>query len=270
MYLALVVGLTWLFWIPAGLLPEAEPDPLVMLLHDLGGLMPIVIALVLLDRREPPGAGRDFWRRLFDVRRIGVRWGLVTLLVVPVLLLAAVGLDRLLGGQGALPEEAAHFAEAPLALLPFAAYIFFFGPLPEELGWRGFALDRLQRRNSALVASLILGAVWTLWHLPLFWVKGSWQHSLGLGTPAFWLFMLDKVPMSIVMTWVYNNTRRSTLTAVFIHFAVNFAGELYALSLRATIVSVALWWGLAILVTAGWGPRNLTRTAATGPGAVDL
>ena len=52
----------------------------------------------------------------------------------------------------------------------------------EELGWRGYVLDRLQEKRSALVSSLILGVVWSLWHLPLFFVQGSYQAGLGVGT----------------------------------------------------------------------------------------
>lgn len=77
--------------------------------------------------------------------------------------------------------------------LRVAASVFwlFFGPAPEELGWRGYALDGLQARMNALFASLILGVVWSLWHLPLFFIKGTWQaEQVGLGTQRFWLFML--------------------------------------------------------------------------------
>jgi membrane protease YdiL (CAAX protease family) len=91
----------------------------------------------------------------------------------------------------------------------------FFGPVPEELGWRGCALDRLQERDSALISSLIIGGTWALWHLPLFFIAGTYQHGLGVGTPAFWLFMVTKFPDSILMTWIYNNTRRSTSLPFF-------------------------------------------------------
>lgn len=64
-------------------------------------------------------------------------------------------------------------------------FTFWFGPLPEELGWRGFALDRLQRRTTALRASLILGTLWALWHLPLFYMPGTYQAGLGAGTARF-------------------------------------------------------------------------------------
>jgi membrane protease YdiL (CAAX protease family) len=88
----------------------------------------------------------------------------------------------------------------PFGIVRFAMFTLVFGPLPEELAWRGYALDRLQMRWNALMSSLMLEGVWTVWHLPLFFIKGSYQHGLGVGTLGFWLFMMDKVPQSIIMT----------------------------------------------------------------------
>ena len=134
-----------------------------------------------------------------------------------------------------------------------------FGPLPEEMAWRGYVLDGLQARWNALIASLILGIAWTLWHLPLFLIEGSYQYGLGIGTPQFWLFVLGMVPQSILMTWIYNNNRRSTVTAVLFHFMINFVGELLALSLRAETIYVASWWIAALLVIAIWKPQRFVR-----------
>ena len=121
------------------------------------------------------------------------------------------------------------------------------------MAWRGYALDGLQRKWNAQTSSLIVGVVWTLWHLPLFFIEGSYQNGLGVGTLAFWLFMMDKVPQSVVMTWIYNNNERSTLSAVLLHFMVNFVGELFDLSPRAEILYIALWFVAAIVVVTVWG-----------------
>ena len=257
LYLTLVVGLTWLCWIPAALLPSAEMDRTVLVLQYLGGLMPFLVAVVLLYLHEPPTAIPNYWQRLVEVRRIGPIWALVALLVVPAITLMSVTVDRMLGGLGAVPDELARVTGGLGGWLTFTAFIFIFSPLPEELGWRGFVLDRLQQERGPLASGVILGAVWTLWHLPLFWIKGSYQHSLGIGTPLFWLFMLEKIPQSVIMTWIYNNTRRSTLAAVIVHFAVNLIGELYALTLRAESLYMALWWVLALGVSWGGGPLRL-------------
>lgn len=181
------------------------------------------------------------------------------LLTAPLLTALGVVIDLVLGGTGAEPEAVSNIVLAPLSLIPFAVFILLFGPLPEEMAWRGYALDGLQARWNALVSSLILGVVWTLWHLPLFWIEGSYQHGLGTGTPQFWLYMLDKLPLSILMTWLYNNNRRSTLSAVLFHFMVNFVGEFIGLSFRAEAITIASWWIAALFVIAAWKPQRFVR-----------
>ncbi|MGD2205693.1 MAG: CPBP family intramembrane metalloprotease, partial [Anaerolineae bacterium] len=151
------------------------------------------------------------------------------------------------------------FLDQPLGILPFAIFILFFGPVPEELGWRGYALDRLQMKWSALGSSLVLGVVWALWHLPLFFVDGTYQNNLGVGTLSFWIFMLEVIPKSILITWIYNNNRRSTLSAVLLHFTDNFIGELFELAERAEFYQFMLWIAAAIVVTVVWGSKTLTH-----------
>jgi membrane protease YdiL (CAAX protease family) len=201
----------------------------------------------------------DFWRRAIDLKRIGIRWYAVVLLSVPVLTALGALVDKLLGGGGLKLEAAERFVQQPLMFLPFALFALVFGPLPEELAWRGYALDGLQAKRKALTSSLVLGAAWTVWHLPLFFIPGSYQHSLGLGTGQFWLYMMDKVPLSILMTWVYNNNRQSTLSAILFHFMVNLVGELFDLTLRAEAIYIALWIIAAIGVTVLWGPERLAH-----------
>jgi membrane protease YdiL (CAAX protease family) len=241
------------------LLSEAEPSTPVAVFHYTGGLIPPLIAVLLIYVRHTPEERRDYWQRVIGFKRIGVKWYAVILLTAPTLAGLGALLDVVAGGIGAVPEAAAHFTSHPLAVIPFAIFMLLFGPLPEELAWRGYALELLQKRWGALASSLFLGAVWTVWHIPLFFIPGSYQHGLGLGTLGVWLFMADKIPQSVLMTWVYNNNRRSTLSAVLFHFSVNFVGELFELTARAELFYIVFWILVAIAVTIFWGPQNLVR-----------
>jgi len=98
-----------------------------------------------------------------------------------------------------------------------------------------------------------------VWHLPLFFIQGSYQYGLGLGMAQFWLYTMDKVPQSILMTWIYNNNRQSTLSAILVHFMVNLIGELFGLTLRAEALYSTLWIVVAIGVTILWGPERLAH-----------
>lgn len=95
----------------------------------------------------------------------------------------------------------------------------FSGPLSEEAGWRGFALPRLQARYNALVSSLILGTIWCLWHIPLFFVPGSSQQGI-----PFPIYLLLVVTLGIYFTWLYNNTQGSLIITVLAHFSFNISG----------------------------------------------
>ena len=258
LFFALTYGWTWLFWIPAALIGQEASTP-VMLLRYLGGIGPVVAAIILAYIAQSKEGRRDYWQRVIDFRRINVKWYAVVFLAVPLLTAIAALLDLLLGGSGIQLEAMSGFVSCPWAILPFVAFILLFGPLPEELGWRGYALDRLQIKWSALSASLVLGTVWSLWHLPLFFIEGTYQNELGLGTLSFWMFLIDMVPKAILYTWVYNNTRRSILSAVLLHFMVNFMGELFGLSDRAELYQVLLWVAAAMTITIIWGPKTLTR-----------
>jgi membrane protease YdiL (CAAX protease family) len=250
---------SWLFWIIGVLLYESEPTTPVLVFHYIGGVIPPLMAILLIYWRHTPEEQREYWQRAIGFKRIGIKWYAVIFLTAPALAGLSVLLDVVAGGKGAVPEAAARFASNPLAIVPFAIFMLLFGPLPEELAWRGYALDQLQKRWSALSSSLFLGAMWTIWHIPLFFIPGSYQQGLGLGTLNFWLFMVDKIPLSILMTWVYNNNRRSTLSAVLFHFSVNFVGELFELTPRANLFYIILWILVAIAVTIYWGPQNLVR-----------
>jgi membrane protease YdiL (CAAX protease family) len=130
---------------------------------------------------------RDYWRRLVSPSRIAPVWAAVIALPVPTLTGLSALVDRLLGGTGLQLEAAASLLQRPLAILPFLAFVLLFGPLPEEMGWRGYALHV---EWTALASSLRVGLAWALWHLPLFLIEGTYQHGLGLGTGRFWAFMV--------------------------------------------------------------------------------
>jgi membrane protease YdiL (CAAX protease family) len=255
-FFVLVFSLSWGLWIPAAILSTKGATLPTRLLHYAGGLMPIAVTVALIYLRQTSDFQRDFWQRAIEFKRIGIRWYVVILLTVPILTALGAMVDVLFGGKGLRLEAAERFVQQPLMFLPFALFMLVFGPLPEELAWRGYVLDGLQARWNALISSLILGVAWTVWHLPLFFIQGSYQYGLGLGTVQFWLFMVDKVPQSVVMTWIYNNNRRSTLSAILVHFMVNLVGELFGLTLRAEAIYILLWIIVAIGVTVSWMERT--------------
>jgi membrane protease YdiL (CAAX protease family) len=108
-----------------------------------------------------------------------------------------------------------------LSLPGIIIFQFFSGPFSEETGWRGFALPRLQAKYNALVSSLILGVIWTFWHLPLFFLTGATQ--MGIPLPIYLFLVLT---ITIYLTWLYNNTRGSLIITILAHFTYNLASTL--------------------------------------------
>jgi membrane protease YdiL (CAAX protease family) len=258
-YFAATYAWTYLFWL-AAILTGANMETgqgIVLLL--LGLIGPMVTGIAFTYLTKDAQGRRSYWMRIIDVRRIPAVWYGVVFLLAPVLNLLAALLDRNTGGSGATWGEAAqNVLNNPLSIvfsLMFATVI----PFIEELGWRGYSLDRLQEKHNALVSSLILGVVWSLWHLPLFFVPGSYQNGLGLGTLASWLFFLGIIPLNLVFTWIYNNTSRSILAVILFHAMVNFSGEVIALSERADTIATLLWFAAATGIVLVWGPATFRR-----------
>jgi len=120
--------------------------------------------------------------------------------------------------------------------------------LLEEFGWRGLALPLLQRRWNALTASVLLGLVWGVWHLPLMVANGE--------PPIPYLLLI--VPQTVLMTWVVNSTRGSMLLAMLFHAGLATAlTTLYPGS--QSMVEIALSWLVAAAVLVRYGPRDLAR-----------
>jgi len=161
--------------------------------------------------------GRSGLRRLLSRLtdwRVDARWYLLAVLAIP---LIQVMITAVLVDAGALR------ALTPAALVSYpAAYAghFVFGPLFEETGWRGFALPRMQHRFGPMRSSLLLGLLWGGWHfllyLPAWFSDGSAAGAAGLLS-----FVVFTTAISVVFTWLCNNTRASLLLAMLLHGSIN-------------------------------------------------
>src|SRR5919112_950190 len=213
---------------------------------------PIITFVVLAITQGKSGIGA-LLRRM--VRwRVGLRWYAVALLLPVGIALAATALNVLLGARA---PSAADLGGWTGLFSTFAVVLLTpgIGGTWEEPGWRGFPLPSLQAGRSALVASLILGAVWALWPLPL----------LAIGQMGGWDIVII-MAWTLVLTWVYNGTGGSVLIVMLFHAMFNtvslsFISPMFsgADSVRQSWLLAAVWCAVAVAVVVWAGPKHLSR-----------
>ena len=146
-----------------------------------------------------------------------------------------------------------------LSSLVIAVTILFIGGGLEEFGWRGYALDRMQTGNNAVIASLVLGFFWGLWHLPLFFMQGTTQAEAAI---PIWEFILQIMVLSVLFTWLYNNTGGSLLVAILFHTIGNTTAALlppYFTSELGRWIYFGFLLIAAVVVILIWDHRTLNR-----------
>ncbi len=149
------------------------------------------------------------------------------------------------------------YATSLVMFVPLLFIIFFTGgPLGEEYGWRGYALDRLQSRWNALTSSIILGLIWGLWHLPLHFIPGTTQQAV-----PFYQNLIILTLSSIIYTWLHNNTGRSIAVALLIHLAANMSGAFipYWVSDYGRWISFFITLIAIILILIIYKPKKLKK-----------
>jgi len=205
----LTLAISW----PMGLLPP-------------GVSIAAIAAAALIDGRSGVGA---LLRRV-TVWRVGVRWYLIALLGPVALLAVAASVNVLAGAQVATEGPLVDWLELG-QLFGFQVVGVIAGAW-EELGWRGFALPRLLKRLSPLVASLAVGVLWAVWHLPLF-MSGDlpWADAAAL------------VVLSVLFTAVFVRTKQSVLIAFLMHAALNAAGGIAVLLFEGSD-RVQMYWSM--------------------------
>lgn len=254
-FFGITFAFSWLVWLPSIVIPNF-PIP-GKGLELIGALGPAVAALYLTWRTE----GNAGLKRII-ANAFGAKCTWSFLFWASMMLLGLHAAARVFYGFFTTNLPASEMLTSPIALIPLFIVMFLLGGgLDEEIGWRGYALDRLQTTYSALVASLLLGVIWIVWHLPVFFLQGTNQSFI-----PFWLFTLSVIPLGVMMTWVYNNTNKSIFAAAFFHTVGNLAHELFRVmptesspALTGFVIMTVLYYLAAIVVTVVFGAKTLRK-----------
>lgn len=251
--LATALGAAPLALVAAGLLPAS--------FNQLGALSASAAGITLAAIDGGKKSVRDLLGRVL-IWRVNAGWWLFVLLFPAVLTVGSLYL------AGALSGKAASLAGVgPLySLVPLLLFLIVFAGLGEEFGWRGFAVPRVQVRHSALVTSLGIGILHSLWHTPLFFIEGVSQHEIAqqIGfLPALLGYTVLVTAGAVQSTWIFNNSKGSVLLVAVYHGALN-AWNGYIDIYRGQMAGIYTYTGLMALVSIAivlvFGAEHLSRT----------
>jgi membrane protease YdiL (CAAX protease family) len=246
--LVLFFGLTYILsWAPS----LFEP-------HSLNAFGPLVSALALLGILSGWHGVRDFLRRLVQWR-VGLKWYALVLLLPLLVVGTTLALGQLLGAQVGMTRPVPPAGDTIATVIFILLYI----GLGEEPAWRGFALPRLMVGRTALAATLFLGLLHALWHLPLAGVEYNVQNFVP------WLIMV--MSGAVVYTWIYQHTQGNLLLPILLHTSVNVSAKylFFPMFGEADILLAwwllgALWFVVAVIVVLVTGPNLVRRDAPAG------
>jgi membrane protease YdiL (CAAX protease family) len=263
----LAFAISWAIWIPGVIrYLQMQPTglPLDWLVQALAGAYGPGIAALIVTAVIGGWAGVKALLSRFLIWRVNGLWVLAALLGMIPLQLIVVGLYALTGGALQSPDynQVLFLPVAILAALPF-------GPLGEEPGWRGFALPRFLEQRPALTSGAIVGALRTAWHIPLFLVSGAALPQVTFGWDLPIGYLLATVATSILMTWVYQNTKGSLLLMVLFHAGVNSVPAFVTTLLIGTVppgsirdlfwLSIIVQWAAVLVIAGVYGAQSLRR-----------
>ena len=241
-YFVLTFAITWSLWAASAALsapthtgPFGFRGPLFL----LGVFGPGLAALTLTAYRDGHHGVAQLLRGIARWE-VGGRWYVFAAgYLLAAKLLAAVILRA---ATGAWPS----FGSTPWYQMLGAVLVSTWVQAGEELGWRGYALPRLARRLGLGGAGLVLGAIWALWHLPLFFMPGS-----GSDGRSFLQYLLWVMPISVAMAWLYWRTRGSLLLTMLMHASVNNTGPFLPTPAQAPVPAFSLNGPALVWVTTG-------------------
>lgn len=252
---------SWFFWIPPLLIGQGLSFPPILAdfflgPFNLGVWGPFVAAFLLSYHNNGKEGVLKLLKRGVDYKFHKI-WFIPILLLMPFITGASLLIASLLGDP--LPVLRI-FQEPGLIFFWFFYLLLLGGPLQEEFGWRGYALDRLQLKRSALSFSIILGVIWAVWHFPLNFGSGAAGPQYGMALSLFIGALISMSLLSILFTWIYNNTGRSILAVLLFHTSLNFST--FILFPVFEVQSALLFYLILMLVAVVvvlliWGRKNL-------------
>ena len=244
LYFAMAYLFTWIFWVPAIFLDGNT----AMILMLLGLISPAVVSTVYILVSGSPALKKDLKVKIFGFYK--VKWSNVALSVcVFALIVVSSILLSLAFGQSL--DQFSFTDDFSFTGVGVASALFTIiaASVLEEIGWKGYCEDSIGNYMNWFWESVIFGAIWSFWHFPLIFIKGTYQAGL-MAEPLFVInFFVSAIPMGFIITWVYLASDRSILACIIFHLFVNFMQEKIAMTPETKCVeTIVVFVAAAIIV----------------------
>ena len=225
LFFALAFLFTWIFWIPAVFVPENLGAGLMF----IGLLAPAVVSTLFVLLSGSEKLKKDLKNKLIGFYRVRWRNVILATAVFAAIVAGSILLSLAFGqslNQFSLTED---FSFTGIGIAG-AMLTIILASILEEVGWKGYCEDSIGNYMNWFWESMIFGAIWSLWHLPLIFIKGTYHAGLTVNPLYVINFFVSAVPMGFIITWVYLASDRSILACMVFHLFVNFMQEKIAMT----------------------------------------
>ena len=240
-----VFALTWGFWIIAILLRSNQPLMFTFML--LGLISPAATAVVTVLTSNNKSLKDDLKRKVVGFYRIRPLYILIPVLIFGVIVLCSIGTSILFGGS---PEQFSFTEGFSFSVAGSSALLtIILASVIEELGWRGYGEDAVGYYHNWFKESIIFGCIWACWHVPLFWVPGTYHYGLReLGGLYMANFLVSCIAMDFIQTWVYVKNNRSMLATIIFHLFLNVMQEKIAMTPETKCIETIFVFAAAAII----------------------
>ena len=225
LFFALAYLFTWIFWIPAIFIKGNTGTFLMM----LGLIAPAVVSTLFVVFSGSDALKKDLRQKIAGFYKVKWMNVLLAILVFAGITACSILLSMAFGqplSQFSFTEDFSFtgvgIGSALLTIL-VASVI-------EEVGWKGYCEDSIGNYMNWFWESLIFGALWSFWHLPLIFIEGTYQAGLMVNPLYVVNFFVSGIPLGFIITWVYLASDRSILACMIFHLFVNFMQEKIAMT----------------------------------------
>ena len=239
-------AITWIFWAFAIMFNEGTSLYLFMF---LGLIAPASVAIATVLSSKNAALKQDLKRKLISFYRLKPLNIVLAVVVFAAIVVVSIIVSVAFGGslsQLSFTDDFSFSIGGASALLTILL-----ASVIEEVGWRGYGEDSVAAYHSWFTESIIFGIVWACWHLPLFWIPGTYQCGLReMGFGYMLNFLLSIVPLGFITTWVYVKNNRSMLASIIFHLFVNTMQEKIAMTPDTKCVESFVVLAVAIIIVA--------------------